>query len=221
MKFVLYFWFENCVLMQLQQQVDDSASDQDSRAKRLKERRHAAAAALEIHKEDTMTITTTTTKSATFKDILASERSSSENSGDESLSPGSTRVAGNKNKKNKQQHGTLHPSTMKNKVKVLQQQQPPCSEPTTSCKQDYVHVRARRGQATDSHSLAERVRVPNASFYLDPNCTSFLLLHFKHLQGKDTSGLICSLHLLSHIFKNPMYFFLWSHILRNVYQVNY
>lgn len=23
---------------------------------------------------------------------------------------------------------------------------------------DYVHVRARRGQATDSHSLAERVR---------------------------------------------------------------
>jgi hypothetical protein len=168
MKFVLYFWFENCVLMQLQQQVDDSASDQDSRAKRLKERRHAAAAAAaEIHREDTMTMTTTTTKSATFKDILASERSSSENSGDESLSPGSTRVAGNKNKKNKQRQGTLHPSTMKNKVKVLQQQ-PPCSEPTTSCKQDYVHVRARRGQATDSHSLAERVRVPNASFYLDP-----------------------------------------------------
>lgn len=24
-------------------------------------------------------------------------------------------------------------------------------------KQDYIHVRARRGQATDSHSLAERV----------------------------------------------------------------
>lgn len=24
---------------------------------------------------------------------------------------------------------------------------------------DYIHVRARRGQATDSHSLAERVRV--------------------------------------------------------------
>jgi myosin-crossreactive antigen len=175
MKFVLYFWFENCVLMQLQQQVDDSASDQDSRAKRLKERRHAtaAAAALEIRREDTMTMTTTTTtKSATFKDILASERSSSENSGDESLSPGSTRVAGNKNKKNKQQHGAPHPSTMKNKVKVLQQQ-PPCSEPTTSCKQDYVHVRARRGQATDSHSLAERVRVPNAFFTLGPQLYYF------------------------------------------------
>lgn len=26
---------------------------------------------------------------------------------------------------------------------------------------DYIHVRARRGQATDSHSLAERVRIPN------------------------------------------------------------
>lgn len=28
-------------------------------------------------------------------------------------------------------------------------------------KQDYIHVRARRGQATDSHSLAERVRTKN------------------------------------------------------------
>lgn len=26
-------------------------------------------------------------------------------------------------------------------------------------KQDYIHVRARRGQATDSHSLAERVMI--------------------------------------------------------------
>jgi len=31
---------------------------------------------------------------------------------------------------------------------------PPAPEPP---KQDYIHVRARRGQATDSHSLAERV----------------------------------------------------------------
>jgi len=29
---------------------------------------------------------------------------------------------------------------------------------SVSVKQDYIHVRARRGQATDSHSLAERVR---------------------------------------------------------------
>ncbi|XP_077227224.1 uncharacterized protein LOC143860449 isoform X1 [Tasmannia lanceolata] len=32
------------------------------------------------------------------------------------------------------------------------------SRPPEPPKQDYIHVRARRGQATDSHSLAERVR---------------------------------------------------------------
>lgn len=30
-------------------------------------------------------------------------------------------------------------------------------KPAEPPKQDYIHVRARRGQATDSHSLAERV----------------------------------------------------------------
>lgn len=33
-------------------------------------------------------------------------------------------------------------------------------------KSDYVHVRARRGQATDSHSLAERVRCLNQLSYV-------------------------------------------------------
>ncbi|XP_073008236.1 transcription factor bHLH62-like isoform X1 [Typha latifolia] len=32
------------------------------------------------------------------------------------------------------------------------------AKPSEPPKQDYIHVRARRGQATDSHSLAERVR---------------------------------------------------------------
>eukprot|EP01018_Ginkgo_biloba_P008283 Gb_24992 [translate_table: standard] len=32
------------------------------------------------------------------------------------------------------------------------------SKPSENQKHDYIHVRARRGQATDSHSLAERVR---------------------------------------------------------------
>jgi hypothetical protein len=32
------------------------------------------------------------------------------------------------------------------------------SKPPVEPPKDYVHVRARRGQATDSHSLAERVR---------------------------------------------------------------
>lgn len=31
------------------------------------------------------------------------------------------------------------------------------AKPAEPPKQDYIHVRARRGQATDSHSLAERV----------------------------------------------------------------
>ena len=30
---------------------------------------------------------------------------------------------------------------------------------------DYIHVRAKRGQATDSHSLAERVRVKTLVVY--------------------------------------------------------
>lgn len=37
--------------------------------------------------------------------------------------------------------------------KSSEQSNKPCEAP----KQDYIHVRARRGQATDSHSLAERV----------------------------------------------------------------
>lgn len=32
------------------------------------------------------------------------------------------------------------------------------SQASDSQKEDYIHVRARRGQATNSHSLAERVR---------------------------------------------------------------
>ena len=33
------------------------------------------------------------------------------------------------------------------------------SKPSEPSKLDYIHVRARRGQATDSHSLAERVSI--------------------------------------------------------------
>ncbi|XP_059447236.1 transcription factor BHLH089 [Corylus avellana] len=39
--------------------------------------------------------------------------------------------------------------------KRVEQNTQPAAEPP---KQDYIHVRARRGQATDSHSLAERAR---------------------------------------------------------------
>lgn len=45
---------------------------------------------------------------------------------------------------------------------------------------DYIHVRARRGQATDSHSLAERVRIMNqslsrSSYYVMPSLPLTLL----------------------------------------------
>ena len=38
---------------------------------------------------------------------------------------------------------------------------------------DYIHVRARRGQATDSHSLAERVILALLTFVL-------LAIHFEY-----------------------------------------
>ncbi|CAK9272979.1 unnamed protein product, partial [Sphagnum jensenii] len=46
---------------------------------------------------------------------------------------------------------------------LMQTSKPPCTTSSAAAaasnkKVDYVHVRARRGQATDSHSLAERVR---------------------------------------------------------------
>lgn len=41
----------------------------------------------------------------------------------------------------------------------------------TLSKQDFIHVRARRGQATDSHSLAERVRIlPHPDSSNDGRC---------------------------------------------------
>lgn len=47
-----------------------------------------------------------------------------------------------------EQSGDMSPRSLKESSQSIQDLQP---------KQDYIHVRARRGQATDSHSLAERV----------------------------------------------------------------
>lgn len=41
--------------------------------------------------------------------------------------------------------------------------------PKDLSKQDYIHVRARRGQATDSHSLAERVSLLSLQFHANSN----------------------------------------------------
>ncbi|CAK9277878.1 unnamed protein product [Sphagnum jensenii] len=70
------------------------------------------------------------------------ERSSSESNSGDSSSPSAGAAAA--------AAGNMR---MKENVKALSGS----TEPAAS-KQDYVHVRARRGQATDSHSLAERVR---------------------------------------------------------------
>lgn len=47
------------------------------------------------------------------------------------------------------------------------------TQPSDTPKQDYIHVRARRGQATDSHSLAERVITSNLS-----NSNSLVIILF-------------------------------------------
>ncbi|XP_074335313.1 transcription factor BHLH089 isoform X1 [Apium graveolens] len=49
-------------------------------------------------------------------------------------------------------------SKVEMEVKSAGKQSEQSVKPTEPPKQDYIHVRARRGQATDSHSLAERAR---------------------------------------------------------------
>ncbi|XP_020871999.1 transcription factor bHLH137 isoform X2 [Arabidopsis lyrata subsp. lyrata] len=67
---------------------------------------------------------------------------------------------------------------------------------------DYIHVRARRGQATDSHSLAERVRREKISERmrtlqnLVPGCDKFLSMKLTSISpvvydfGSDLDGLV-------------------------------
>ncbi|KAJ8772155.1 hypothetical protein K2173_027332 [Erythroxylum novogranatense] len=60
------------------------------------------------------------------------------------------KVLGSKNEKNKTEVEASSAANNKSADKNKKPTEPP--------KQDYIHVRARRGQATDSHSLAERAR---------------------------------------------------------------
>jgi hypothetical protein len=55
-----------------------------------------------------------------------------------------------------EQKGDLTPTSTSNKPSGKHGKQGP--QPSDSQKEDYIHIRARRGQATNSHSLAERVR---------------------------------------------------------------
>lgn len=58
---------------------------------------------------------------------------------------------------------------------VMENQKPP--EPP----KDYIHVRARRGQATDSHSLAERVSINNHFVVSNSKNILVLTIFFSHL----------------------------------------
>ncbi|CAK9236098.1 unnamed protein product [Sphagnum troendelagicum] len=113
-----------------------------------KSRAHVAGCTLRTQpeSESKMSRSTSSTRSPAASSAarlnLATERSSSEsNSGDSSSPSAGAAAAAAGNMRIKENVKTLSGST----------------EPAAS-KQDYVHVRARRGQATDSHSLAERVR---------------------------------------------------------------
>lgn len=58
-----------------------------------------------------------------------------------------------KNNNEVQQKGENNPVANKSSGKHSKQ----VSQSSDAQKEDYIHVRARRGQATNSHSLAERV----------------------------------------------------------------
>lgn len=76
-------------------------------------------------------------------------------------------ATGNQKPQNKKETST---ETLKENGKASRS-----STTTTPLKTDYIHVRARRGQATDSHSLAERVCDLSSS--LSRFLLKFKLLH--------------------------------------------
>ncbi|KAK7291667.1 hypothetical protein RIF29_06991 [Crotalaria pallida] len=76
--------------------------------------------------------------------------------------------------------------------KLDEQSAKPSEQPP---KQDYIHVRARRGQATDSHSLAERflsMKLEAVNSRLNMNPTTIECFHSKDVvsQPLDLAGMI-------------------------------
>ncbi|KAF5476492.1 hypothetical protein F2P56_003243 [Juglans regia] len=102
-----------------------------------------------------------------------------------------------KNKKQKRWNGALKEEAKKPKAEKKDQKKV-SEEPPTG----YIHVRARRGQATDSHSLAERVRREKISERMKilqrlvPGCDKFLSMKLASVNpmfydyGMDLDGLI-------------------------------
>lgn len=67
---------------------------------------------------------------------------------------------------------------------------------------DYIHVRARRGQATDSHSLAERVRITTQ---FSPICHCIFMFWMRNYQFFQKFMLLgnCKFNNLTIILTGP------------------
>lgn len=77
----------------------------------------------------------------------------------------------------------------------------PSNKPSEPPMQDYIHVRSRRGQATDSHSLAERARRERIGERMKilqdlvPGCNKFLSMKLEAVNSRmSTSPAIEGLH---------------------------
>lgn len=114
---------------------------------------HLHAMVTNMREEELVTPTsTTTTISNSTSSIQASKGKTSSDSKKRKADKSSDLVGHDDDeKKMKVDHGNINEGEKK-------QGNNSSNENTIDKKQDYIHVRARRGQATDSHSLAERVR---------------------------------------------------------------
>ncbi|KAL4555638.1 hypothetical protein LXL04_038262 [Taraxacum kok-saghyz] len=98
-----------------------------------------------------------------FSPLMADQRILQRNSSSVSLSPKKRKTHENQKLKNFQAVSEVNGINEK-KIKVCSDENSRANSSKENSKlieakkQDYIHVRARRGQATDSHSLAERVR---------------------------------------------------------------
>ncbi|KAG1363517.1 transcription factor bHLH137-like [Cocos nucifera] len=110
---------------------------------------------------------------------------------------GGTTLSSLQSKDTKESKSRKHKSTEGKKPQADEvKERKPCDEPPPA----YIHVRARRGQATDSHSLAERVRREKISQRMKllqglvPGCDKFLSMKLASLSptmydfGVDLNG---------------------------------
>lgn len=90
-------------------------------------------------------------------------------------------------KSKKQKKGKVNDALMKKEEKKNIPKADNESKIAKEPPKDYIHVRARRGQATDSHSLAERVSIllQNSNFFtiLSLLTTYYIILSFNFCQS--------------------------------------